>query len=215
MKWGYYRYGAVPPIEEFTEGAQILVVCSPTDYISKAITLEDLGWVVRDCIKTLLQDTTLQIGLFRKPFKGTVVNNVLNNGCGGINIDACRIKHNDPEITRKKMDNPAGMFTNPNRKGERGAGPAPEGRFPANLLLDLSSAKIMDSQSGFLKSPKTYKRKSDGFNNGVYSDKPVIGEKAGTTSLNYGDEGGASRYFYSFKSHSEMKSYLIKLIRVD
>ena len=28
----------------------------------------------------------------RKPFKGTVANNVLKNGVGGINIDGCRVE---------------------------------------------------------------------------------------------------------------------------
>ena len=61
------------------------------DYIDTAIFLENSGWEVRDCIKVLLKDKTLQVSLLRKPFKGTVANNVLTNGCGGINIDICRI----------------------------------------------------------------------------------------------------------------------------
>ena len=58
MKYGYFNHGdLIPTIDSFTVGAYILVVCSPTDYISKAVTLEDLGWTVRDCIKVLLQET--------------------------------------------------------------------------------------------------------------------------------------------------------------
>jgi len=58
--------------------------------------------------------------------------------------------------------------------------------------------KILDSQSGVTKSPATYTRKADGFNNGVYTEQPCIGEKAGSVSLNFGDQGGASRYFKVF-----------------
>ncbi len=124
MKYGYYNIGkSIPHRNTFTDGANILVVRSPTSYISTTIRLEDSGWEVRDCVKILLKDKPLQIGLLRNPFKGKVANNVLTNGCGGINIDICRI--NPGEVK-----------------------PHNKGRFPANLLLDLSSANVMDSQSG-------------------------------------------------------------------
>ena len=48
MKYGYYEGGAlIKPINYFIAGAHILVVCSPTDYSSKMITLENVGWELR------------------------------------------------------------------------------------------------------------------------------------------------------------------------
>jgi hypothetical protein len=260
MKYGYYEgRDLIKPINYFIVGAHILVVCSPTDYISKMITLENVGWEVRDCIKVLLKDKTLQVGLLRKPFKGTVANNVLTNGCGGINIDATRIKMRESQIASiEKMNK--------------------EGRFPANLVLDLSSANMMDSQSGIPKSTgeifgvKCNKREENGkclghptangslgggimrhgeevkiagrFPANLILDSElgwILDGQSGVTKSNvrppndvsdtgnnithgamkgiatqrgFVDKGGASRFFYNFKSEAEMKSYLIKLVMV-
>ena len=73
---------------------------------------------------TALKPAIEPIILARKPLDGTVANNVLAHGVGGLNIDACRVD---------------------------GAS-APAGRFPANVLLDEHAAKEMDKQSGVLKS---------------------------------------------------------------
>jgi len=148
MKYSYYEIGkSIPHINTFTDGSHILVVRNVVDYIDTAIFLENSGWEIRDCVKILLKDKTLQVGLLRKPFKGTVANNVLKNGCGGLNIDSCRISHTDPEIVRKTFDSPLGIFTNPNRRGERGAGPSPDGRFPANLLLECTCEEVIEGKS--------------------------------------------------------------------
>ena len=40
---------------------------------------------------TALKPALEPITMARKPFKGTVANNVLKNGVGGINIDGCRV----------------------------------------------------------------------------------------------------------------------------
>ena len=74
---------------------------------------------------TALKPAIEPIILARKPLDGTVANNVLAHGVGGLNIDACRVPS---------------------------AEPAPAGRFPANVLLDEHAAKEMDKQSGVLKS---------------------------------------------------------------
>lgn len=51
----------------------------------------------------------------------------------------------------------------------------------------------LDEQSGVLCSPPTYTRSASGFNKGVYGEG--MGQKAGVESLNYGDSGGASRFY--------------------
>ena len=148
MKYGYFNHGdLIPSIDSFTEGAYILVVCSPTDYISKAVALEDLGWTVRDCIKVLLKNKSSQVGLFRKPFKGTVANNVLTNGCGGINIDICRIRTND--IIESGRKNRGECKSNSYGKGLMGIDRAGQnqGRFPANLLLKCTCEEVIEGKS--------------------------------------------------------------------
>ena len=131
-----------------------------------------------------LQPSHNPIVVARKPIEGTVAENILEHGTGGLNIDESRVEHDDPDIERKKMDSPLGMFTNPNREGERGAGPAPEGRFPANVILDKEAGAILDEQVGELK-PAT--SRTDTTSTGMFA-----GGDAGTV---YADEGGASRFF--------------------
>jgi hypothetical protein len=55
----------------------------------------------------------------------------------------------------------------------------------------------LDAQSGVLKSPSSYVRGSTGVNQSVYGSG--VGQVVGTTSLNFGDTGGASRFFKQVK----------------
>jgi len=145
MKWGYYYKEKVPHIEGFTDGSHIIVLHKINHYISNIIQLENEGWEVRDCIKIQFQNESLQAGLLRKPFKGTVANNIIKNGCGGINIDICRISHNDPMIIRKDFDSNSGdIFTR--AKGNE-AGPSSKGRFPSNLLLECTCEEVIKGKN--------------------------------------------------------------------
>ena len=92
MKWAiFYEDSKVPPMENFTDGAHIFVFSTSVGYSQRIIPLEDEGWEVRDCLKIFNGKEDRQVALLRKPFKGTIASNVLKNGCGGLNIDACRI----------------------------------------------------------------------------------------------------------------------------
>lgn len=50
---------------------------------------------------TGLKPTWEPILVFRKPFKGTLTDNVLENGTGALNIDGCRVKHASVEDFEK------------------------------------------------------------------------------------------------------------------
>lgn len=50
---------------------------------------------------TGLKPTWEPIMIFRKPFKGTLAENVLKHGTGAMNIDACRVRHATPEDFEK------------------------------------------------------------------------------------------------------------------
>jgi DNA modification methylase len=57
----------------------------------------------------------------------------------------------------------------------------------------------LDEQTGITQSPKTYVRKSGGFST-ENSSLAGIGEQTGKASQNFGDSGGASRFFYTAKT---------------
>ena len=75
---------------------------------------------------------------------------------------------------------------------------APGGRWPPNVALDEPQAEELDRQSGTSKSPTSYVRTAEARSR-IYS--PSIGySKPGDVALNYGDSGGASRFFYVAKA---------------
>jgi site-specific DNA-methyltransferase (adenine-specific) len=134
-----------------------------------------------------------------KPPEGSCVDNVLKWGVGAVNVDECRIDYVD-EIDKSEAT-PQGKCTSGNIVGggiesERNEFKRPEqkGRFPANVILDEESARMLDEQSGNLLSGKPAGFKTGGQANcyGKFSGGiPVTG---------IGDSGGASRFFYCAKA---------------
>ena len=149
---------------------------------------------------TALKPAIEPIILARKPLDGTVANNVLAHGVGGLNIDACRVPSDTPIPSHHGTSGAAGVTMGKYRDYVPGSETAASvenvqtaGRFPANVLLDEHAAKEMDKQSGWSKSPETTGRGAGG-KHGRYHP---IGAQ-GTVSAP-GDSGGASRFFPVFK----------------
>ncbi len=147
---------------------------------------------------TQLKPAHEPIVLARKPIEGTITENVLEHGVGGMNIDDSRVSHNDPDIVRKDMDSPKGaLHMAGDREGERGAGPNPEGRYPANVIHDGSDEvkELMPNTKG-----GTSQELGDHghcFAEGERSDKPM--------APGYDDEGSAARYFKEAQFSEEEK----------
>ena len=147
---------------------------------------------------TALKPAIEPIILARKPLDGTVANNVLAHGVGGLNIDACRVQMSDgdkTEIDSKQSRNPTGKVAGGVPFVPGVATPAHSaGRFPANVLLDEHAAKEMDKQSGVLKSGARTPtgREPKGH---VYG----LGHKTRGVNTYAASEGGASRFFPVFK----------------
>jgi hypothetical protein len=79
---------------------------------------------------TALRPAHEPVIMARKPLKGTVIQNTLEHGCGGINVDACRVEWSEGE-----------------EAGDPRAG-SPAGRWPANVILDPEAGALLDSQAG-------------------------------------------------------------------
>jgi DNA modification methylase/transcriptional regulator with XRE-family HTH domain len=140
------------------------------------------------------------IVLARKPLEGTVAANVQKWGTGGLNIDGCRIEGRErTEYGLKNATRTQGaVYGEPSASADFDAS---KGRWPANVLLDEDAAAELDAQSGESRSPKTYARNvatdtsSRTMNPGATVGKRGVGDIAN----NYGDSGGASRFFYVAK----------------
>ena len=148
---------------------------------------------------TALKPAIEPIILARKPLDGTVAQNVLAHGVGGLNIDASRVGMSDAD--RAVVDNRSGSYNDEAgssyRIGEREGKftSAPAGRFPANVLLDEHAAKEMDRQSGVLK--------SGGFSGTIQQARrnqtSKGDERARVREDREPDSGGASRFFPVFR----------------
>ena len=149
---------------------------------------------------TALKPAIEPIILARKPLDGTVANNVLAHGVGGLNIDACRVGSSGGGThCGNRNDDGKCLGHGDAGKSQSGAtfhadeSSAPAGRFPANVLLDEHAAEEMDKQSGVSKSTggdATHDRTpayDGGWNN------------PGSNVGGLGDTGGASRFFPVFK----------------
>jgi hypothetical protein len=88
------------------------------------------------------------IVMARKPFKGSVANNVLEYGTGGINIDECRVGIN-PDVDDKRLGGRGEWKTDKTAKNVYEGGyegknisSSEQGRFPANVMHDGSDRSV-------------------------------------------------------------------------
>ena len=167
--------------------------------ITAPATTEAQRW---DGWGTALKPAIEPIILARKPLVGTVAQNVLEHGVGGLNIDASRVESTDSQLAEKyaSVQNAPPRRNNvfgEDSRARAGAAPHSGGRFPANVLLDEHAAKEMDRQSGVLKT-------GSHMTHHVYqeSDNASMSGKNYKRSPRYdqpANEGGASRFFPVFK----------------
>ena len=146
------------------------------------------GW------NTALKPSYEPVILARKPLDGTVAETVLKWGCGGLNIDGCRIgTENVSQHGRSDSENSCLS----GRNYAEAPGRSWIGRWPANLLLDDLAADLLDQQSGTLKSGANPARR------GSAKFKTCYGEFKGQESCTVhrgANSGGASRFFYCSKA---------------
>ena len=150
---------------------------------------------------TALKPATEFWTLARKPLgEKTVAENVLKYGTGGINIDGSRIEMNDTDAANSKnnwkpegydLKNSIYEYGSKNIATEQNN----KGRFPANVIFDEFTGKILDEQTGILTSgamTKPYEYTNNGYS---------LGKPTGSTkSIHESNEGGASRFFYCPKA---------------
>lgn len=138
-----------------------------------------------------------------KPNDGTYANNALVHGVSGLNIEGGRIGLEGIEVhtTEAKSglgDNVYGNYENKPKDLTDLPRYNKQGRFPANIILDEVAAAMLDEQSGISKSTGGRIGNKDGAYTG-------IGEVGFTTKHSkgdpgFGDNGGASRFFYCAKA---------------
>lgn len=96
---------------------------------------------------TALKPAHEPIIVARKPVIGTIAENVLQHGVGGLNIDATRIAGQVPSVPMAEWTTSGTTGASAKRSGEMSQ-PSMLGRWPANIILDEYTAQILDEQSG-------------------------------------------------------------------
>ncbi len=186
---------------------------------------------------TALKPAWEPILLCRKPFNGTVANNVIEHGTGGLNIEASRIETREeggrpllevhalrPEV--EYSGNSLEGRVDGSLQSSKAAGSTYKGRFPANLIHD-GSDEVLELFPTLGKSRGGQDAKITGWGEGTATGKGTRTAIKGVDP-GYGDSGSAARFFYSAKAsksdrggpsntHPTVKpqsltSYLCKLI---
>jgi site-specific DNA-methyltransferase (adenine-specific) len=151
---------------------------------------------------TALKPAVEPIVLARKPLIGTVAENVLTHGTGALNIDASRISTNGESLNGGTPEGTSNNVLGLGLGVSSGKSQMLNGRWPANILLDEEAAAMLDEQSGVSASPAPY-RNTDS------SSQSVFGVGGVSHDREFGDSGGASRFFYVAKaSRSERNAGL-------
>jgi site-specific DNA-methyltransferase (adenine-specific) len=147
---------------------------------------------------TALKPAHEPIVLARKPVEGTVTNNVLTYGVGGINIDGTRVgTEGGTKLTVENNDKD--LFAPGTGKLTRGYGEVVDGlgRFPANFIHDGSDEVVElfpDTKSGALKSNQ-YETTNE-------KNESIFAGAGAFTNKGYGaDSGSAARFFYCAKAN--------------
>lgn len=210
LRWAREIYRVLKP------GAYLLAFGGTRSAHRMASAIEDAGFEIRDSILwlygtgfpksknigngkgTALKPAHEPIVVARKPLaEKSVEANVIEYGTGALNIDACKIASPDPipVFQSNKSDR---WIDREGVKIERTGESHTAGRWPANLILDEFTASLLDEQSGQLTSGTgAVKRASAaGYQANAYGKES---RAAGTPCLQYGDTGGASRFFYVAK----------------
>ena len=199
-------------------GGHLLAFAGSRTYHRIAVAVEDAGFEIRDQIMWLYGSgfpKSLNIGkkidemqgwgtalkpahepvvMARKPLEGTVAENVLKHGTGGINIDGCRVdlsEGDDPRLGGKgtwKTDKMAKDVYVGGYAGEE-TGSSELGRFPANVMHD-GSEEVLE---GFPYS-KSCSTPSNAKPESIF--RPGQGKYQPQGKIYPGDEGSAARFFY-------------------
>lgn len=166
---------------------------------------------------TALKPAFEPIIVARKSLIGTVAENVLQYGTGGLNIDGSRIAGSKPSVP-----NPAlgvrerityGFGTGQGRNGEMSDNS--KGRWPANLILDEYTAELLDEQSDasrFFYIAKASKRdRNEGLDELPDSMLTKFAQDESTKN-NMKFDSGPVKNFHPTVKPTQLMRYLVKLV---
>jgi len=166
---------------------------------------------------TALKPALEPITVARKPFKGTVANNVLKWGTGGINIDGCRV---GSEITKTCIKDLSQAHGNQFGKAgikypTKGFKENKPGRFPANLIHDGSEEVVglFNDSARFFYCAKASKSERNEGCEGLEEKKVNYMAKAnGTGEASMDSFSSINRNHHPTVKPVKLMQYLVRLV---
>jgi len=147
------------------------------------------GW------ETALKPSWEPIVLARRPLIGTVAQNVLAHGAGGLNIDGCRIGESGGTAKGrsavKSTTDSVGGYLN-----AKAGSPIDAGRWPANIIHD-GSAEVVE----LFPNSKSCSAPSSADSPGA-----ILGGSRTQGAIYPGEDGSAARFFYSAKANTDERA---------
>lgn len=195
---GVKKHSASQNIDTFKNSGDYILTTPATDEAKKYA-----GW------GTALKPALEPITVARKPFSGTVADNVLKYGTGGLNIDGCRIETEDklgggmvskgrPKVSegwdRPWMHNKEVTDKKKIESADKVSHAENLGRWPANFIHDGSedvTELFPNSKAGGGHTGKAPSAKTNTAYGEYAERKPFEG---------YADAGSAARFFYCAKA---------------
>ena len=138
---------------------------------------------------TALKPAWEPIIVARKPLCGTVADNVLTHGTGGINVDGCRVGTESTLTVRNGNTGAHGRYGKDDRVFTR---ENPPGRWPANVIHDGSDEVVGLFPNVKTGNIKPYAAKTQAEYRQLHCDR--------ITTSHQGDTGSAARFFYCAKA---------------
>jgi site-specific DNA-methyltransferase (adenine-specific) len=165
------RNDGVGNTDESIHSHEGLAVSRETEYEETAPATEAAkkwdGW------KTALKPATEYVVVARKPFEGTVAENVQKHGTGALNIEACRVG-TDVDTSRAnsgKIGDGVKYSEAPNPNMT--AGSETGGRYPANVVFDETEAERLGDKSRYFYTSKA-KKSERTFDGKVENKHPTV-----------------------------------------
>lgn len=199
-------------------GCHILAAGGSRTYHRLTCAIEDAGWEIRDCIiwmygsgfpkshnlkddwqgwGTALKPAFEPFILARKPLDGTVANNVQRHGCGGLNVDGCRVETGENTTIRHSSSSSSyltGKIGCVQPKQSPYFTGSDKGRWPANVIHDGSDEVVGVFPETH--AAGTYREGSRAGN--TFNKRQDSGKDKQRPAIDNG--GSASRFFYCAKT---------------
>lgn len=132
------------------------------------------------------------VTIVRKPFKGSVGDNIKLHSSGAINIEGCRVGNEDTRspTSLTALGQNSGWNNHKNRVVMAGS---ENGRWPANVVLSEKSTQHFPQSLGWSS------QNHNTFN--MYGGNSLLSSSTQRTGFHkgYDDSGSASRYFKTVK----------------